>query len=222
MGIFENNNTIIVNGKPMLTKEFRKMKREKANQQKSSKKKVNKLINDMELISLDIKGMTRRIKLIKSLSAYYRNGYRQWGTIAKDIIQLKGIRKPFVFYNIKVKEMEQTLREIEEISKKNEKALFQYVEKLSYQLDDIRQYIDDLCSNIIKSGVIERYKNHECICGEGRRLGLKTLIGRSWGATMELHNIIKHCNDIFTEGVDAFAYTQETYNGMINCFSKKN
>lgn len=222
MGIYNNNEFIIVNGQKMLLTEYKKAKR--ANIKNVTKKKVNKhkISNDMELISLDIKGMTRRIKLIKSLSAYYRNSYRQWGTIAKSIIQLEGIRKPFVFYNIKVKEMEQTLKVIEEIAKKNEKAIYQYVEKLSYQLDDIRQYIDELCSNIIKSGVIERYKEHECICGEGRRLGLKTLIGRSWGATMELHNIIKHCDNVSTEGVDAFAYTQETYNGMINCFSKKN
>jgi len=220
MSIYNSNETIIVNGITMLAKDYRKMKRAKANEGKKKTTKRKKA-SDMELMSLDIKAMTKKVKLIKSLSAYYTNGYRQWGTIAKNIIQLEGIRKPFVFYNIKVKEMVQTLKEIEEISKRSEKAVYQYVEKLSYQLDDIRQYIDELCSNIIKSGVIERYREHECICGQGRRLGLKTLIGRSWSATMELNNLIRHCNNVSVEGVDAFAYTQETYNGMINCFSKK-
>ena len=221
MNIFENSATIIVNGVPMLAKDFRKMKRDNANKGKKSTPK-KKVASDMVLMSLDIKAMTKKVNLIKSLSAYYRNAYRQWGTIARDIINIECIRKPFVGYNVKAKEMLATLNEIESISKKNEKAVYQYIEKLSYQLDDIRQYIDDLCSNIIKSGVLEHYKNHECICGEGRRLGLKTLIGRSWGATIELNDIIKHCTKVSSKGLDAFAYTQETYNGMINCLSKKN
>lgn len=221
MGIYDSNETIVVNGVRMFVKDYRKMKRTKANEGKKKTTKRKKA-SDMELMSLDIQAMTKKVRLIKSLSAYYTNGYRQWGTIAKNIIQLEGIRKPFVHYNIKVKEMAQTLKEIEEISKRSEKAIYQYVEKLSYQLDDIRGYIDELCSNIIKSGVLEHHKDHECICGEGRRLGLKTLIGRSWGATMELNNIIRHCTNVSATGVDPFAYTQETYNGLINCFSKKN
>lgn len=214
MNLFETNKTIIVNGVTMLAKDYRKILKERNNKgKKVVKKKTN--VNDIDLMVWDIKSMAKNIKLIRSLSAYYRNGYKQWGTIAQNIIQLDGIRKPFVKYNIRAKEMLVTLNEIESIGKKKDKAIYQYVEKLSYQLDDIRQYIDELCTNIIKSGVLERYRGHECICGKDKRLGLKTLIGRSWGATMELNEMIKHCTNVSSQGLDVFAYTQETYNNFL-------
>jgi hypothetical protein len=129
---------------------------------------------------------------------------------------------PFSSYRIKVKEMNKTLKDIEKISAKSEKAVFQYVRKLSYQLEDIREIMDKLFTNISKSGLVQRYKDHECINGEGKRLGLRVLMGRSWSAMREMNTIIKRCQNISDEGVDAFDYTQETYNGMLSVWSKRN
>lgn len=214
-----NSDYVIVNGVKMSMADFKKLVKEKKSKTKAKKQK--KVLTDINLLPSDIKEMMKKVKLIKSLSAYYDNGYRQWGTIAKRIINLDGIRKPFVLYRAKVREMQQTMNDIAEIAKNDEKAVYQYVRKLSYQLDDIRTQIDLLFKGVSESGIIYCYKDHECINGSGRRLGLQTLMSRSLGATIELNDIIKRCQKISDKGVDAFDYTQETYNGMINAFSKK-
>ena len=59
---------------------------------------------------------------------------------------------------------------------------------------------------LAESGIAYRYKDHECINGSGRRLGLQTLMSRSWSATKELNNIIKRCQAISDKGTDEFDY----------------
>ena len=216
---FETSNVVVVNGVAMDINAYRKAMKVKRG---ITPKKRKHTPTDIQLLDSDIKAMLKSIKLIKSLSAYYDNAYRQWGRVAKDIINYAPINAPFVSYRNKVREMNKTLQDIEQISAKSEKAVFQYIRKLSYQLDDIRETMDKLFANIGKSGLVQRHKDHECINGEGKRLGLRVLMGRSWGAMREMNIIIKRCQNISDEGLDAFDYTQETYNGLLNMWSKKN
>ena len=123
MGIYETNQYIEVNGVKMLAKAYKKQKRAELG---ITPKKRKKVVTDIQLIDSDVKAMLRNVRLIKSLSAYYDNAYRQWGRIAKDIISYEPINMPFSSYRIKVKEMNKTLKDIEKISSKNEKAVFQY------------------------------------------------------------------------------------------------
>ena len=218
MGIYETNQYIEVNGVKMLAKAYKKQKRAELG---ITPKKRKHIPTDIQLLDSDIKAMLRNVRLIKSLSAYYDNAYRQWGRVAKDIINYAPINAPFVAYRNRVREMNKTLQDIEQISAKSEKAVFQYIRKLSYQLDDIRETMDKLFTNIGKSGLIQRHKDHECINGEGKRLGLRVLMGRSWSAMREMNIIIKRCQNISDEGLDAFDYTQETYNGMLSVWSKR-
>ena len=131
---------------------------------------------------------------MKSLTAYYDNAYRQWGTIANNILQHSRIQPYFVKYRCKIREINETLSSLETSSKRNSKMVFHYMEKLSYQLDDIRDIINNLCFGISKSGVMEQYKDHECINGCDRRLGLKIIMSRSWGAIKDLNKLIMECN----------------------------
>ena len=131
---------------------------------------------------------------MKSLTAYYDNAYRQWGTIANNILQHGRIQPYFVKYRCKIREINETLSSLETASKRNSKMVFHYMEKLSYQLDDIRDIINNLCFGISKSGVMEQYKDHECINGCDRRLGLKIIMSRSWGAIKDLNKLIMECN----------------------------
>lgn len=216
--LYETNAFIIVNGVKMLVKDYRKMMKAKRG---IVVKKRKKLMSDIQLVDSDIKAMLKNVKLIKSLSAYYDNAYKQWGRIAKDIIDYEPINVPFSSYRVKVKELNKTLQDIEEISSNNEKAVFQYVRKLSYQLDDIREIMDRLFTNVSKSGLIQKHKEHECINGQGKRLGLRVLMGRSWNAMREMNIIIKRCQNISDVGLDAFDYTNETYNGMLSVWSKR-
>ena len=203
MGLYDAE-YIIVNGVRMSKNDYKKVIKEKRS--KLNIKKPKKVLTEINLLPSDIKEMMKKVKLIKSLSAYYDNGYKQWGTIAKRIINLDEIRKPFVLYRIKAREIQKTMEEISAISKKNDKSVYQYIRKLSYQLDDIRTQMDLLFKGVSESGIAYRYKDHECINGSGRRLGLQALMSRSWSATKELNNIITRCQAISDKGTDEFDY----------------
>lgn len=218
-GLYGSTDTIVVNGIRMPMSEYRKRIKAKKN---VNTKKVKKELTDINLLPNEIKYMMRNVRLLKSLSAYYNNGYRQWGRIAKLVISQKEISSQFVKFNAKQTEIERTINEIKEISKHNEKAVYAFVRKLSYQLDDIKEIMTALCKAVGYSGVISRFIDHECINGEGRRLGLRTLMSRSYKAVVELEKIIRRCQNISDNGIDALDYQNEVYNGLINTWSKKN
>ena len=179
--------TIIVNGVTMLLADYRKLKRSQLNIK--PKKKVV-VISEVKILSSDIQYMVNKIRLIKSLYAYYDNAYRQWGNIGKRVLNLREIRKPFVMYRAKVREMSHTMDLIVSESKKNKKSVYELIRKLGYQIDDIRICMDELFDGINKSCVIQRFYNHECICGSSKRLGLKMLMSRSLSAQKELTQLI--------------------------------
>ena len=218
-GLYGSTDTIVVNGIRMPMSEYRKRIKAKKN---VNTKKVKKELTDINLLPNEIKYMMRNVRLLKSLSAYYNNGYRQWGRIAKLVISQKEISSQFVKFNAKQAEIERTINEIKEISKHNEKAVYAFVRKLSYQLDDIKEIMVELSKAVGYSGVISRFIDHECINGEGRRLGLRTLMSRSYKAVVELEKIIRRCQNISDNGIDALDYQNEVYNGLINTWSKKN
>lgn len=218
-GLYGSTDTIVVNGIRMPMSEYRKRIKAKKN---VNTKKVKKELTDINLLPNEIKYMMRNVRLLKSLSAYYNNGYRQWGRIAKLVISQKEISSQFVKFNAKQAEIERTINEIKEISKHNEKAVYAFVRKLSYQLDDIKEIMVELTKAVGYSGVISRFIDHECINGEGRRLGLRTLMSRSYKAVVELEKIIRRCQNISDNGIDALDYQNEVYNGLINTWSKKN
>lgn len=199
MGLYDAE-YIIVNGVRMSMDDYKKVIKEKKS--KLNIKKPKKVLTEINLLPSDIKEMMKKVKLIKSLSAYYDNGYKQWGNVAKFIINLDEIRKPFVLYRIKAREIQKTMEEISAISKRNDKSVFQYIRTLSYQLDDLCTQMDLLFRGVSRSGVVAHYANHECIIGCGRRLGLQTLMSRSWSATKELNDIIKRCQEISDKGTD--------------------
>ena len=189
-----NDSKVLVNGVEMSVKEYKAMMREKLGIKAEPKKTTKKAITEIQLLSEDIANMYNKLKLMKSLTAYYDNAYKQWGTIANSILHHGRIQPFFVKYRCKIRDINETLSNLESASKRNSKMVFHYMEKLSYQLDDVRDIINNLCMGISKSGVLERYKDHECINGCDRRLGLKVIMSRSWSAIKELTKIIIECN----------------------------
>ena len=190
----DKDSKVVVNGVEMSVKEYKAMMRQKMGIKVEPKKTTKKTITEIQLLSDDITNMYGKLKLMKSLTAYYDNAYRQWGTIANSILKHGRIQPHFVKYRCKIRDINETLNCLETSAKRNSKMVFHYMEKLSYQLDDIRDIINNLCFNISKSGVLEQYKDHECINGCNRRLGLKVIMSRSWSAVKELNKIIMECN----------------------------
>lgn len=198
---------IEINGVKMTEKQYKEFRKQKlaASTKKAKKpKKQPKDINTKEIsgVALQIEKMLKPLTTLKSFSAYYDHAYRQWGTIARDILNLKEIRPHFVFYRVKVRELEALLDDIQKMAKRNERAAYQYVEKMAWKLDDIKTDINNISKGVNTSGVIQQHRNHECINGTGRRLGLATLMGRTFKAISEIEDVIGTLQKIADNGVD--------------------
>lgn len=192
---------IIVNGVKMSVKEFKAM--QKAN---AKKKKASKKVTSITILPSEIKEMMRNVKVLKSLVAYHTHGYRQWGTIANLLMGLKEIKSPFNNVVINTKQAIRLVEKINKIAKGNDKDVFQYVKKLSWKLEDVKNELDELVKGINSSGVCNRFGTHECINGIGKRLGLRILTQRSYKAIGDLGYICAKLDGIEEQGMDVFEY----------------
>lgn len=192
---------IIVNGVKMSVKEFKTM--QKAN---AKKKKASKKVTSITILPSEIKEMMRNVKVLKSLVAYHTHGYRQWGTIANLLMGLKEIKSPFTNVVINTKQAIRLVEKINKIAKGNDKDVFQYVKKLSWKLEDVKNELDELVKGINSSGVCHQFRTHECVNGTGRRLGLRILTERSYKAIGDLGYICAKLDGIEQQGMDVFEY----------------
>lgn len=192
---------IIVGDIKMSVKEFKAM--QKAN---AKKKKTSKKVTSITILPTEIKAMMQNVKVLKSLVAYHTHGYRQWGTIANLLMGLKEIKSPFNNVVINTKQTIRLIEKINNIAKENDKDVFQYVKKLSWKLDDVKNELDELVKGINSSGVCNRFGTHECINGIGKRLGLRILTQRSYKAISEIGYICAKLDNIEEQGMDVFEY----------------
>ena len=88
------DNTIIVNGVKMTMKEYNAFRRE--NVKNKNKRKTKKQLNEIQLLPDDIKTLMKSTKVFKSLVAYYKNGYKQWGNIHREVFKIDNISGKFI------------------------------------------------------------------------------------------------------------------------------
>lgn len=213
------NTYITVNGKKMTMTEFKKYKKQKQAEINSKlsqvkqreirkKKRESKKKKETEITILPkiVKDIVKNAGPIRSLAAYYDNAYRQWGTIANLILELPEIRNPFVLFRADAYDIVGIIEEISKIAKGNEKAVFSYIQKLSWKLDNTRCKMKTLYNGVLNSGVLFRFKDKECINGEGRRLGLRVLMTRTFKSLDAIDLAIGELNMIATAGLDTFEY----------------
>lgn len=204
---FEQSNTIVVNGISMSMIEYRKQMKAKT---AKPKRRVKKQLTEIQLLPNELTYLMKQVRIIKSLGAYYNNGYRQWGTKCRDyVLNLEETNIHFVRFQLRSEELMKIMQDIKKLAKLKEKAIYQYVEKFAYKLDDIKEQMQALCNGVKQSRVIEQFKDYEFINGQGRRLGLKILMIRTSKAIDEIDVIINRLSDITTKGVDAFNYRTE-------------
>lgn len=196
----ESSGIITVNGVTYSEKEWKKL-------HKKTTKRTN-VVNPKTIKQLpfEIKNMLKQVKVLKSLVAYHTHGYRQWGTIATTIMNNGDIKTPFAQVVIKAKQAERLVKKIETIAKKNDYDVFQYVNQLQLRLEELTTQLNLLVCGINNSHVTKVYKDHECINGEGKRLGLRVLCLRSNKAIDELEIICQRLWDMQEKGVDVFEY----------------
>ena len=115
---------------------------------------------------------------------------------------------------MKASEIDKTIKEIEVGGEGNEKAVYAFVRKLSWQLDDAKNLMTQLSHAVHDTGVIERYKGHECIDGQGKRLGLNILMIRTFKAVAEIESITKKLESVANKGVDIMDIHQHVKNAI--------
>lgn len=200
------SDVIYVNGKKMTQKEFKAMIKAKQETAKPKRKKRAKKTEIQEMPAY-VKALIRNSAPIKSLAAYYDNGYRQWGIIARTIIGLPEIYGSFLAFRSKAYDLVKIINDITIIGKHDEKAIFAYIQKLSWKLDDIKKDMDSLYAGVRRSGVLDRFNDKECINGTGKRLGLRILMDRTYDSITKLSKVVKELENIAIKGLDAMAYT---------------
>ena len=188
----EKSNTINVNGVTMTVKEFKEKYATKR-----TKKRSRKVETAITVLPSDIKELLKGAKVLNSLSAYYRNGYKQWGNICKEIMSYRGISAPFTRFVISTKEFNKLVNEINDVAKRNSKAVYQLILQLSWRLEDVNTNSKELYNGINETRILESpIAKHECISGEGRRLGLNILMYRSFFAMKDIDKTVKKLQEI--------------------------
>ena len=183
------DNTIIVNGVKMTMKEYNAFRREKV--KNKNKRKAKKQLNEIQLLPDDIKTLMKSTKVFKSLVAYYKNGYRQWGNIHREVLKIDNMGGKFILVVSAIETTNKHITEICDLAKHSNKAVFGMIQDLSYKMTDLQSKLMDLHNVVTGSGIINSPFNiHEVINGKGRRLGLKILMYRTEDAIIAINTII--------------------------------
>ena len=183
------NNTIIVNGVKMTMKEYNALRREKA--KNKNKRKAKKQLNEIQLLPDDIKTLMKSTKVFKSLVAYYKNGYRQWGNIHREVLKIDNMGGKFILVVSAIETTNKHITEICNLAKHSNKAVFGMIQDLSYKMTDLQSKLMNLHNVVTGSDIINSpFNAHEVINGKGRRLGLKILMYRTEDAIIAINTII--------------------------------
>ena len=203
----ESTITTIVDGKSvtMSLKEWRKL--HQPNRGKRNKKSNAEKANSVTAVEAEIIKVEKACKYLDSIKAWADNGYQQWGTIHTTICGLTPIRKPLgqvtSHYNGYCKVY---MARIKEMSRKNDKDLFQYLNWLVNHFEVVKTNLDQLMTNISTSGVLSAYRSEKCINEQGRRLGLRILVQRSTSAMGDIEGALNTIRELICNGVDVAEY----------------
>lgn len=186
---FYGDNTIIVNGVKMTMKEYNVFRREKV--KNKNKRKAKKQLNEIQLLPDDIKTLMKSTKVFKSLVAYYKNGYKQWGNIHREVLKIDNMGGKFILVVSAIETTNKHITEICNLAKHSNKAVFGMIQDLSYKMADLQSKLMNLHKVVTGSGIIHSpFNTHEVINGNGRRLGLKILMYRTEDAIIAINTII--------------------------------
>lgn len=203
----ESKVTVEVEGKmvTMSLKEYRK--KYQPNKGKRNKKNDAAKANSVTAVEAEIIKIEKSCKYLDSIKAWADNGYQQWGTIHTTICSLTPIRKPLgqvtSHYNGYCKVY---MQRIKEMSRKNDKDLFQYLNWLVNHFEVVKTNLDQLMTNISTSGVLSAYRSEKCINEQGRRLGLRILVQRSTTAMGDIEGALNTIRELIVNGVDVAEY----------------
>lgn len=210
---FEQMNTIVTyNGVKMTYKQMLDLKRaetRKANKEAEKariKKNNERAYRLFAALGAETKQLTKAFKLAKSMRAYWDNGYRQWGRVANDIIHHPCIEPHFTAFIVAYNAAEDAKKQIAKISKKNDKDVFQYIEKLAYSIDDMADALRKIADGTVDAHIEEVFKDEKAYFETGRRLGLKELNSRCTTNVIIAKQIFDRLMQMVKSGEDPMQY----------------
>lgn len=130
--------------------------------------------------------MLASVKVVSNLVSYYNNGFRMWGGIHRQIMDEPSISRAYFDF---IRRERETRRLVDEIGRIRGRSVYEVIRKLAWEVEDMAISLENLTKVVGSSGVINQNLSHECISGEGRRLGLRTLMSRSLPSVRKLHKI---------------------------------
>ena len=172
---------------------------------KQTEKKEKKVISEM---AEEVESLIKQFAVLKSVQVYKDHAYRSWGTIANTILSFKDIKTPMVDYCVRFNELNSIIEEVKMMAKGNEKAVYQYIQKMSWKLEDMVEDLQNMMTAIRESGVLSHYKDHEAINGKGRQLGLGTVVTKCQKAMPKINETIEVLKNIAEEGVSVEHYAE--------------
>ena len=203
-------NVIYIDGKAMTISEWKKLKKKN----EATKKKKARNISALRLLGERVAQINSSFKLAKNYKAYFRNGYRQWGVIARDIIHDEHIEPHFTSFIGAYNRAMDAAKKIEKLSKKSDKDIFGYIEKLAYAMDDMLTAINKIADGCVEAQIYvnPRFENEECVYGsnDGKRLGIKQLNARIGESLTTTTKSIKELLSMVNDGIDPMEYDADT------------
>lgn len=199
---------VTINGVDMTEKEYKAYRKQKMGAKATKKARKNKQASDsVTSLKDDILAIVKPLALFKSLLSYRTNAYQQWGTIADTIMENPFISSPFCRLCVNIRKYNEILGEIESLTKKADKDCYMFIERLSWVIEDIIAECENLNKGVIRSGVYQQFGNLEAINGNGRRLGLRTLMHRIGNTSIKAIAINTELQNIAQQGMNVFEYT---------------
>lgn len=214
MSSLEGASYVTINGQKMTIQEYKKYKKQKEQQMleklskakqkeiaREKRKAKKKRVTEINILPVAVKAILKNVGPIRSLAAFYDNAYSQWGTIANMVLKLPEIERPYTLYRSDALKVMTTINQIDEEAKRNSKAVYTYVQRLSWELDNLKTKMRMLYSGVMNSGVMVQLGDREIISGEKKRLGLRILMMRTFKGLEEIEKAIKTLDSIANNGV---------------------
>lgn len=202
-------NTMVVYNGEIMTKKRRDALIRAEKRKQGIRERNAKII---PILSQRVETLKKGFKLAKSLVAYYRNGYKQWGTIHTEIVTNPYLESPFIQFIAANNDAEKVFKAIQLIAKKNDKDIYGYIEKFAYKVDDMMSGINAISDGAINAEIFSNpyYVGKEVVYGNGRRLGLKELVSRTCSNLAIMQKAMQEMLAMVNDGTDVMEYNPNT------------
>lgn len=215
--------TIIVNGVKMTTKEYKAYQKAKnaqlAPEKPKKKVKVQTPKNEVQILGPICQRVIKSVGVVQSLINFIDDGKKEFGHSTDYILrQHRILGTRFSVLRQRLRTLESKMNEVSRLSRLGENDVYQYIENLSYKLDDVRIELEKTMKAVDTSRVMETFKGESCIEATGKRLGLREIMKRSHKSIEKMQTLYTELHDLgLQNGADVSVYNPHTGKRYLGC-----